>query len=134
MEIRSWETAARVDAQTSEDRTRIRGWAPVMNSEGSLDPWLSRTEWPWIFIGNFDIGSASRSHLHQIILWLRTQAVEDAGSGGPDVTGNRENGSAFKQINVDQVPVQRSRDGTLLLSETDGSKGVSRVGPAVDEL
>ena len=40
----------------------------------------------------------------------------------------------MKQINVDQVPVQRRRDGTILLSETDGSKGVSRVGPAVDEL
>ena len=57
VEIHSWETAPRVDSQASEERTGIGSWAPVMNSEGKLDPWLSlwfrceltRTDWPWIF-------------------------------------------------------------------------------------
>ena len=76
MEIHSWETAPSVDAQASKDRTGIGGWAPVMNSEGSLDPWLSpwfsyelaRTDWPWIFERGdkpslfFDTGSSGRSH------------------------------------------------------------------------
>ena len=36
----------------------------------------------------------------------------------------------IKHINVEQVPIERNRDETLLLSETNGCKGVSRVGPA----
>ena len=53
----SWETAPRVDAQASESRTGVGGWAPVKHRSGELDTWLSpgfgyelsRAEWPWIF-------------------------------------------------------------------------------------
>ena len=38
VEIHSWETAPRVDAQVSEKRTGIGGWAPVMNSEENSTP------------------------------------------------------------------------------------------------
>ena len=56
VEIHSWDTAPRVDAQASEGRSGIGGWAPVRNTEGELDPWLSswfshgltRKDWPWI--------------------------------------------------------------------------------------
>ena len=43
VEMHSWDTAPRVDAQASEGRSGIGGWAPVRNEEGKLDPWLS----PW---------------------------------------------------------------------------------------
>ena len=57
VEMHSWETVPRVDAQAREEMPGIGGWAPVMNTEGKLDPWLSPlfsyemtlTDWPWIF-------------------------------------------------------------------------------------
>ena len=57
MMMRPWDTAPRVDAQASQDRTGIGGWAPELDEEGRPDPWRSRwysheitkAEWPWIF-------------------------------------------------------------------------------------
>ena len=57
LEIHSWDTAPTVNAQASEERSGSGGWAPVRNTEGELDPWLSprfsceltRKDWPWIF-------------------------------------------------------------------------------------
>ena len=57
VEIHSWDTAPRVDAQASEGRSGIGGWSLVRNTEGDLDPWLSpwfsceltRKDWPWIY-------------------------------------------------------------------------------------
>ena len=43
VEMRSWSTAPRVDTQTSESRTGVRGRHPVLDSQGRPDPWLS----PW---------------------------------------------------------------------------------------
>ena len=41
IELHSLGVAPRVDAQASEDNTGIGSWAPVCNSRGELDPWLS---------------------------------------------------------------------------------------------
>ena len=57
MMMRPWDTAPRVDAQASQDRTGIGCWAPELDEEGRPDPWRSRwysheinkAEWPWIF-------------------------------------------------------------------------------------
>ena len=36
--LRPWDTAPRVDAQASQDRTGIGGWAPELDEEGRPDP------------------------------------------------------------------------------------------------
>ena len=95
-------------AQASEGRSGIVGWAPVKNSEGKLDPWLSpwfsyehtRLDWPWIF----ERERGDKPSL--IISTLEALAVHI-------------DEPVLNKINVDQVPVQRSRDGTLLLSKND---------------
>ena len=42
MVMRPWDTAPRVDAQASEDRTGIGSWAPELDEEGCPYPWRSR--------------------------------------------------------------------------------------------
>ena len=124
MEIHSWETAPRVDAQASEERTRIGGWLPVMNAEGKFEPWLSpwfsyeltRTDWTWIFERG-DKPPLIMSTLEalavlislKLILWRRTQAGKDEGSRTkvqvvPTWTDNRENGSALNKLMSTKFP------------------------------
>ena len=44
--LHPWVTAPRVDAQASEDRTGMGGWAPELDEEGRPDPWRSRVVQP----------------------------------------------------------------------------------------
>ena len=149
MEIHSWDTAPRVDAQASEVRSGIGGWAPVRNTEGELDPWLSpwfsyeltRKDWPWIYERG-DRPSLVISTLEalavliqsQVILRRRTQERTDQSTSGSDVDRQSRERVGIKQINVDQVSLERCGYGALLLSQTHVSEGVSRMGSAYCKL
>ena len=56
-EQRSSAVSPRVDAQASESRTGLGGWFPVLDENGTPDPWRSpwfsiegtEEEWPWVY-------------------------------------------------------------------------------------
>ena len=57
VELHASTLAPRVDAQANSIRTGIGGWFPAVNSEGKIDPSISRwfsleirqEEWPWVY-------------------------------------------------------------------------------------
>ena len=113
VDIHSWETAPRVDAQASEDKTGIGGWALVVNSEGSLDPWqtlcfsyeLTRTGWPWIFKrGNKPSFIISTLEALAVLMSLKLFFGDEPKQGRtkvqvvPTRTDNRGNGSALNEL------------------------------------
>ena len=125
VEMRSWVptlflvTAPRVDAQASESRTSISGWAPVKNRNRELDTWLSagfsyelsRAEWPWIFEkGDRPALIISRLKALEVLISLKLFFCDIPGRGRtqiqvvPTWTDNRGNGSALNKLMSTRFP------------------------------
>ena len=116
VEMHSWETAPR---KASEERTGIRGWAPVMNSEGKLDPWLSpwfsyeltRADWPWIFErGDKPPLTISTLEAPAVLISLKLFFGDEPKQGRTKVqvvrtwTDNGRNGSALNKLMSTKFP------------------------------
>ena len=114
-----------MDAQASEGRSGIGGWAPVRNTKGDLDLWLSpwfsceltRKDWPWIDERG-DIPSLIISILEAlaVLISLKLFFGDEPKKGRtkvqvvPTWTDNRGNGSAEKS----QAVEFRRSSGALL--------------------
>ena len=119
MVMRPWDTAPRVDAQASEDRTGIGGWAPELDEEGCPYPWRSRwhsheitkTEWPWIFERS-DKPARVISTIEALAVLMGLKLFHgDEAQGAPariqmipSFTDNRGNGSALNKLMMNKYP------------------------------
>ena len=113
MFMHPWDTAPRVDAQASQDRTGIGGWTPELDEEGRPDPWRSRwysheitvAEWLWIFERS-DKPTRVISTLEAlaVLMGLKLFYGDEAQVAPalmqmiPSFTDNRGNGSALKKL------------------------------------
>ena len=120
MEIHSWVTAPRVDAQAGEERTGLGGWALVMNSEGKLDPWLSPwfsyEYWPWIFErGDKPSLIISTLEAPAVLISLKMFFGDGPKQGRtkvqvvPTWTDNRENGSTLNTLTSTKFPSRAAK-------------------------
>ena len=118
-DLDSWDVAPRVDAQASEDTTGIGCWAPVRNSRGELDPWLSlwfsheitREEWPWVFREGRQAGACHLDARGLCSLFsLFFLGGDTPGEGRtkvqnvPTWTDNQGNGSALNKLMSRRFP------------------------------
>ena len=119
MVMRPWDTAPRVDAQASEDRTGIGGWARELDEEGCPYPWRSRrhsheitkTEWPWIFERSDKPARViSTIEALAVLMGLKLFHGDEAQDAPtriqmiPSFTDNRGNGSALNKLMMNKYP------------------------------
>ena len=117
--MRPWDTAPRVDAQASEGRTGIGGWAPELDEDGRPDPWRSRwysheitkEEWPWIFErGEKPARVISTIEALAVLMGLKLFYGDEAQGAHariqmiPSFTDNRGNGSALNKLMSNKHP------------------------------
>ena len=117
--MRPWDTAPRVDAQASEGRTGIGGWAPELDEDGRPDPWRSRwysheitkEEWPWIFErGEKPARVISTLEALAVLMGLKLFYGDEAQGAHariqmiPSFTDNRGNGSALNKLMSNKYP------------------------------
>ena len=119
MMMHPWDTAPRVDAQASQDRTGIGGWAPELDEEGRPDPWrspgcsheITKAEWPWIFERSDKPARViSTIEALAVLMGLKPFHGDEAHVAPariqmiPSFTDNRGNGSALNWLMTNKCP------------------------------
>ena len=112
-EQRSSAVSPRVDAQASESRTGLGGWLPVLDQNGTPDPWRSpwfsievtEEEWPWVHEkGGRPAPIISTLEALAVLIPLRLSFGGTANQHrskimvAPTWTDNRSNGSALNKL------------------------------------
>ena len=116
----SLDTAPRVDAQASGDRTGIGGCAPELDEEGRPDPWRSRwysheitkTEWPWVFERSDKPARVISTTIEALAVLMGLKLFYgDEAQGShtqiqmiPSFTDNRGNRSALNKLMTSKYP------------------------------
>ena len=118
-EQRSSAVSPRVDAQASESRTGLGGWLPVLDENGTPDPWRSpwfsievtEEEWPWVYEkGGRPALIISTLEALAVLISLRLFFGGTASQHrskimvAPTWTDNRGNGSALNKLMTTKFP------------------------------